>query len=501
MLAAELRILDPQDSDLVYRAGLAALKHGVEEDAIPLLERAAQARPSDPRLWQVQGLLHRKVEEMAPAISAFAKAAQLAPADPLIAHSLARAHLEAGLASAELFEAARRLAPQDAQVLLGLAAAQAAELGADAAIETLDALLLQHPGWLEGHHALCGLRFQSGQRGGFAASLERALAEHPQDLNLWRTLFVILTQGDLYEAALAAITRGRAQCGDDLLFDANEAVCRAELGQLEAAEGLFERLADLDDATVQVRRVRLLLRQGRPGEAGALALSRARGPAAHMFWPYVATAWRLTGDARIGWLEGDPRLVGVYDLVDTLPVLAELAARLRGLHVAKNQPLEQSVRGGTQTEGTLFARIEPEIRALRAAIVAAVERHVAQLPPVDRTHPLLSAPRGRPVRFSGSWSVRLSAQGHHANHIHPAGWLSSALYVALPEEGERGEAPAGWLSLGEPQAQLGLGLEPFRLVEPKPGRLVLFPSTMWHGTVPFERGERLTVAFDVARPL
>ena len=39
-----------------------------------------------------------------------------------------------------------------------------------------------------------------------------------------------------------------------------------------------------------------------------------------------------------------------------------------------------------------------------------------------------------------------------------------------------------------------------RYVEPRPGRLVLFPSWMWHGTVPFGAGERLTVAFDVAPP-
>jgi hypothetical protein len=44
------------------------------------------------------------------------------------------------------------------------------------------------------------------------------------------------------------------------------------------------------------------------------------------------------------------------------------------------------------------------------------------------------------------------------------------------------------------------GLAPYRLVEPKPGRLVLFPSTMWHGTRPFPAGERLTIAFDIARP-
>jgi len=37
------------------------------------------------------------------------------------------------------------------------------------------------------------------------------------------------------------------------------------------------------------------------------------------------------------------------------------------------------------------------------------------------------------------------------------------------------------------------------VVEPKPCRLALFPSWMWHGTRPFGEGERMTVAFDVAR--
>jgi hypothetical protein len=34
-------------------------------------------------------------------------------------------------------------------------------------------------------------------------------------------------------------------------------------------------------------------------------------------------------------------------------------------------------------------------------------------------------------------------------------------------------------------------------VQPRPGRLVLFPSYLWHGTTPLECAEpRLTIAFD-----
>jgi hypothetical protein len=38
------------------------------------------------------------------------------------------------------------------------------------------------------------------------------------------------------------------------------------------------------------------------------------------------------------------------------------------------------------------------------------------------------------------------------------------------------------------------------LVRPEPGMLVLFPSYMWHGTVPFSaREKRLSCAFDIVR--
>jgi len=105
--------------------------------------------------------------------------------------------------------------------------------------------------------------------------------------------------------------------------------------------------------------------------------------------------------------------------------------------------------------------------------------------------------RDGPVRFAGSWSVRLQGSGFHSHHIHPQGWISSAFYVAVPEqlEGEQ-----GWLTLGEPQAELRIDLPPIRRIAPKPGQLVLFPSMMWHGTLPFDAGERMTVAFDVAPP-
>jgi len=102
------------------------------------------------------------------------------------------------------------------------------------------------------------------------------------------------------------------------------------------------------------------------------------------------------------------------------------------------------------------------------------------------------------VRFSGSWSVRLRGGGKHSNHVHPQGWISSALYIALPA---RTGGEQGWFTIGDPDERLGLTIGASQTIEPMPGRLVLFPSYLWHGTIPFSEGERLTIAFDVRPPL
>ena len=90
-------------------------------------------------------------------------------------------------------------------------------------------------------------------------------------------------------------------------------------------------------------------------------------------------------------------------------------------------------------------------------------------------------------------------QGFNVAHTHPAGWISAVFYVALPEPEQMGPSPAGWITFGEPPPELGLPLKAYAEVEPRPGRLVLFPSYMWHGTRPFADGERLVVAFDMQR--
>jgi Flp pilus assembly protein TadD len=453
--------------------------------------------PKDFRLWHVHGLILCHLDRREEAITSLERSLGLAPASPIVAHGLARTLFEAGLPSAEAYGRALELAPGDPVIIAGMTFALFAEGQGDAATRGLEQILRRSPLWAEGHKQLCQLRWMTGEREGFTRSINEALKLHPTDYQLRLQQIVALLHAEHWETALAVIASGRGAMGDLPLFAANEAVCYAELGETVRADRLFEPFHGVDDAPLQIRRVRHLLRSGRPDEAAKAIDPWLEREEAVNFWPYASAAWRLTGDPRWEWLEGDDRFVGVYDITDRLPPLDKLADTLRALHKARGQPLEQSVRGGTQTDGNIFCHIDPVLVALRESIRSVVAEHAASLPARDPCHPLLRSPRS-PITFSGSWSVRLQPGGNHANHIHPMGWVSSALYIDLPPD--LGKNQAGWLTIGEPQAQLQLDLPPLRVVEPKPGRLVLFPSTMWHGTRPFQVGERLTVAFDVTTP-
>ena len=471
-----------------------ALARGEEEAVLPTVAAAARQAASEAALWQWTALLQRSLDRRAEAIEAITIAAKLAPGDPRIAHGRARILLEAGLPAADAFAAALRLAPYDAEVIAGASASLLALGRAEAAEALLEETVRRHPGWVGGHDQLARLRWQMGDRNGATRSLETALAGAPRDTSLWGALLMLLIHAERFAEARAAARRAMSIVGPKPVVIANDATAASELREDDDADRAFAMLARIDEPSLAARHMRHLLRTGRPRDA----LARGRGVAdATLLWPYRQAAWRLLDDPLADWLEGDDRLVMICDIAEDLPPLDRLADLLRGLHVVREQQIDQSVRGGTQTDGALLARIEPDLIQVRRAVDAAVTRYIAQLPAQDPRHPTLGHRRDQRVRFAGSWSVRLRASGHHANHVHPSGWISSALYVALPDGAD--DRP-GWLTLGEPQRELNLTLSPTREIEPRPGRLVLFPSTMWHGTRPFAAGERLTIAFDIAAP-
>ena len=214
-----------------------------------------------------------------------------------------------------------------------------------------------------------------------------------------------------------------------------------------------------------------------------------------------AIAWRLAGDPRYPALYDYETLVRAWTVEppqgwSSLPAyLADLAEGLKALHTVKTHPIGQSLRHGSQTSQDLFQVDHPAIRALPEALNGAIRAHLAAL---GQGRDVVRSRNTGGYAYRGLWSVRLRPDGFHADHVHPEGWLSSAFYVELPDA-VHGEGREGWIKFGEPGLPTRPPLAAEHFVKPEPGRLVLFPSYIWHGTVPFGgTATRLPCAFDLA---
>jgi len=542
-----------------FRQALGLLKSGQRTQALSIAETLAEQAPQAADAWQLLGMCLADNGRQEQAGAAFERALALLPGNATVSRNyglfLAR-HGKALRAQGQLEAAepvlrkALALSPEQASAwvdlgvvlrLLGrideaLAAFRQAEgmlhqrgvippelqdaingVLADAghpaeALAGARKLVALHPDHVPAHETLSNLLWENGAElapgedplGGFRA----AARAQPDNRALQLAFARMLLAAKRADEALALLHPLRRREPGNALLDWFAADALDALQQHEQAAPLYAAAArgELDELPEFLNaRARHAFRTRHFDLAASCAGKAVRlDPHNQEGWSHLGTAWRLAGDEREHWLCDYERLVGYAEVAPPpgfgglSAFLQTLAATLETMHNAGREPVNQSVRGGTQTTGQLFGRDDAVVRATEGALRMAVENWLATLPD-DAAHPFLSR-KQRSVCFAGSWSVRLKSSGRHSNHIHPKGWTSSAFYIALPGSvlESDSESCAGWIQFGQPLEDLGLDLPPRHVIQPRPGHLALFPSYMWHGTVPFDaRESRLTIAFDM----
>ncbi len=350
--------------------------------------------------------------------------------------------------------------------------------------------------------ALANTRWMLGQGDLFARDFEAAVDARPESVEMRVACANILCRADFRQRAEQLLRDGLRRNPDDLSYLLSLGALLDETDRTEEGLALLQKVyARAPDApSLNENLTQALLRLARPKQAlQFISAARRDNPHDSEWIAYETMALRQLGDPRYHELCDYDRMVQAYDLPapsgydSALAFNDALAAKLRGLHALADHPLGQSLRGGSQTTRSLLRTDEPEVRAYLKALEEPIEAYLELMSAAD--HPWSGRKTGR-FRLSGCWSILLRAGGFHVNHVHPAGWISSAYYVQLPRAVDESSSQQGWIKFGEPRWPTpGCTVE--KVVQPKVGRLVLFPSYMWHGTVPFDEGERLTAPFDV----
>jgi tetratricopeptide (TPR) repeat protein len=395
--------------------------------------------------------------------------------------------------------------PANADARYGRAVALGSMGQEDEALTGLRRLLADQPSHLPAHQYLNQLLWRRKADDEFLRSYDEAEARMPGTPYFALDKATFLARADRHDEALSHYDRVLKMVPGHPFALAGRAAVLLNLNRIpEAVETYRTALAAMPgDISLLTSAAAAQLMNRAPREAEMLAgRALARAPQDQTALAVIGTAWRLTSDPRGEDLYRYDRFVRVFDLeppkgyADMASFNRDLDVALSALHSDTREHIDQTLRNGTQTLGDLFARALPLVEALRARFVEALQTYITELPP-SWDHPFLIR-RGPKFGFAGSWSSRLKGEGFHTNHIHPGGWISSAYYVAVPQSVRRSRDHAGWIGFGQPSYDVGLS-EPVRCwVEPKPGRLVLFPSYMWHGTKPFSGEEhRTTIAFDV----
>lgn len=500
----------PQVLDYAVNHAIALQQLGRHDAAIARLALHEQSGCRDPRYASVRALSERGRGHPGEAARWYDIALSQEPGRVRALHGRARVALERGEADAVArFDRALAASPGDAELWLGKA--QALEVAGDMAGARVIAeqITQQAPGFLAGLSYLAGLRLAAGEAD-FAAPFRLAAARVPQDPNIPATHIETLAGLDFAGEAVEVAAEARRRFPNEVHFALLEAIHAGSAGQFARAEAIFASLTDPRPLRF-LHEARHRLRARDPIAADRL-LQRALAddPWDISAWALRGIGWRLADDPKAQWLHEQVGLVQLKPLVGRDGLLDDAINQLRRLHAAASMPLGQSLRGGTQTRGILFHRTEPILAELHVAIRATLETYRGGLAHTDSSHPLLRR-RSAPWQLAGSWSVRLTGGGaaahgsagdYHTAHIHPQGIISSALYLVVPKAAEDQEQKRGWLEIGRPPPDLGLALEPLRVIQPQEGHLALFPSTLYHGTTPFGSGqtqsaERMTVAFDV----
>ncbi len=179
-----------------------------------------------------------------------------------------------------------------------------------------------------------------------------------------------------------------------------------------------------------------------------------------------------------------------------------LEADIRSHSSLRFEPIGLAARNGYLTEELRSDRTDA-IQAFEQSLMSAIRQYINAREHDSRDLFLANKPKGDVT--INLWATLVNGGGQIETHIHEDSWMSGAYYVRTGHaEGQSEELGAsanseGYLELGRPHTGMPTPEDQhIHLIRPVEGTLVLFPSFMFHRTIPdCNATDRISIAFDL----
>lgn len=535
----------------LLRGAWSALRNGQAQQAQRLCEQVLRKDARSFDGWRMLAMARQALGDDAEAGDALSRAHALRPGDAGTAFDYGSWLLRQGDAARArtLLQKAMQAMPKEPRVAFRFGTSCFLDNDFAAAAEGFRAATAGDPQWSE---AWNNLSASLGRLQDYPAAIEaarRALQLQPSAAASHQTLAALLSNlfdRDSLREGLEAAERALQLQPDLAEAHRNAAVLLRKLGEPARAEAHARRayeLAPADPDIVETLGDQLVL-NGRGGEAADLfaaarqagmntpAVIRQHGIALLLDGRVDAAQQALVeslraraGDQRaiahlgvaraaIGELDAAVDFIGLHrhihavalpppaGFADARSFHAELANDIRRHSRQRWEPAGLAARNAYLSGDLLADRtpaisgFEQRLREAIASFLSACRERRAAGAPADAF--LGNIPEAYNLHV---WATQAAQSGYIDTHIHEDSWLSGAYYVELPPA-IRADDPthAGWIEFGRPYASLPAWPEhALRHVLPQAGTLLLFPSYLFHRTLPYAgSGERISISFDLA---
>ena len=157
----------------------------------------------------------------------------------------------------------------------------------------------------------------------------------------------------------------------------------------------------------------------------------------------------------------------------------------------KNQKL---LTNGLQSGGNIFLEDVEPINTLKKIILNELENYRKKF---HNNNDLLFLEWPKEFSLNG-WFVEIESQGYLKPHIHERGWISGSYYIKMPKIKRNNNQGAISFGYDNDDFNKKITNKEEKIINPQEGDLILFPSSLYHKTLPFEGNEkRICIAFDM----